>query len=167
MNAFFWSFIGVWKRWSNYIFNMKRGTLLYPNETSKECIQFLNNIKQYTVISYLFGEQSKLLTRGAGDDLRTVPKSSPAPFYYFIYMYITTNPLKMMSAYHTIKKLGHNIVLKEIQHFVDYIFSWTMNWMVTGALDRNDALTAHRSRAWNSSDPDHSACYFKNFLVIN
>jgi hypothetical protein len=32
-------------------------------------------------------------------------------------MHITTNPLKMiMSAYHTIKKLGHNIVLKEIQH---------------------------------------------------
>jgi hypothetical protein len=24
LNAFFWSFIGVWKRWSNYIFNMKR-----------------------------------------------------------------------------------------------------------------------------------------------
>jgi hypothetical protein len=51
MNAFFWSFIGVWKRWSNYIFNMKRtrfianvlrSTLSYPNETSKECIQFLN-----------------------------------------------------------------------------------------------------------------------------
>ena len=37
-------------------------------------------------------------------------------------MHITTNPLKMiMSAYHTIKKLGHNIVLKEIQHFVDYL----------------------------------------------
>jgi hypothetical protein len=32
------------------------------------------------------------------------------------YMHITTNPLKMiMSAYHNIKKLGHNIVLKEIQ----------------------------------------------------
>jgi hypothetical protein len=32
-------------------------------------------------------------------------------------MHITTNPLKMiMSAYHTIKRLGHNIVLKEIQH---------------------------------------------------
>ena len=32
-------------------------------------------------------------------------------------MHITTNPLKMiMSAYHTIKKLGHNIVLKDIQH---------------------------------------------------
>jgi hypothetical protein len=32
-------------------------------------------------------------------------------------MHITTNPLKMiMSAYHTIKKLGHNIVLKKIQH---------------------------------------------------
>jgi hypothetical protein len=32
-------------------------------------------------------------------------------------MNITTNPLKMIiSAYHTIKKLGHNIVLKEIQH---------------------------------------------------
>jgi hypothetical protein len=32
-------------------------------------------------------------------------------------MHITTNPLEMiMSAYHTIKKLGHNIVLKEIQH---------------------------------------------------
>jgi hypothetical protein len=32
-------------------------------------------------------------------------------------MHITTNPLKMiMLAYHTIKKLGHNIVLKEIQH---------------------------------------------------
>jgi len=29
----------------------------------------------------------------------------------------------IMSAYHTIKKLGHNIVLKEIQHFVDYLFS--------------------------------------------
>ena len=50
MNAFFWSFIGAWKRWSNYIFNMKcgiienvlRSTLSYPNETSKECIQFLN-----------------------------------------------------------------------------------------------------------------------------
>ena len=27
---------------------------------------------QYTVISCLFREQSKLLTRGAGDDLRTV-----------------------------------------------------------------------------------------------
>jgi hypothetical protein len=26
-----------------------------------------------------------------------------------------------MSAYHTIKKLGHNIVLKEIHHFVDYL----------------------------------------------
>jgi hypothetical protein len=34
-----------------------------------------------------------------------------------MYMHITTNPLKMtMSAYHTIKKLGHNIVLKEIRH---------------------------------------------------
>jgi hypothetical protein len=32
-------------------------------------------------------------------------------------MRITTNPPKMiMSAYHTIKKMGHNIVLKEIQH---------------------------------------------------
>jgi len=32
-------------------------------------------------------------------------------------MHIITNPLKMiMSAYHTIKQLGHNIVLKEIQH---------------------------------------------------
>jgi hypothetical protein len=32
-------------------------------------------------------------------------------------MHITTNPLKMiMSAYNTIKKLGHSIVLKEIQH---------------------------------------------------
>jgi hypothetical protein len=32
-------------------------------------------------------------------------------------MHITTHPLKMiMSAYHTITKLGHNIVLKEIQH---------------------------------------------------
>jgi hypothetical protein len=32
-------------------------------------------------------------------------------------MHITTNPLKMiMSAYHTITQLGHNIVLKEIQH---------------------------------------------------
>jgi hypothetical protein len=32
-------------------------------------------------------------------------------------MHITINPQKMiMSAYHTIKKLGHNIVLKEIQH---------------------------------------------------
>ena len=53
MNAFFWSFIGVWKRWSHYIFNMKRealprfienvlrSTLSYPNETSKEYIQFL------------------------------------------------------------------------------------------------------------------------------
>jgi hypothetical protein len=40
-------------------------------------------------------------------------------FYYLIYMYIhiTTNPLKMiMSAYHTIKKLRNSIVLKEIQH---------------------------------------------------
>ena len=45
-------------------------------------------------------------------------------FYYLIYMHITTNPLKMiMSAYHTINKLGHNIVLKEITAF-----------------DRNDAL---------------------------
>jgi hypothetical protein len=34
-------------------------------------------------------------------------------------MHITTNPLKMiMSAYHTIKKLGHTIVLKEIQHLI-------------------------------------------------
>jgi hypothetical protein len=33
-------------------------------------------------------------------------------------MHITTNPLEMiMSAYHdTIKKLKHNIILKEIQH---------------------------------------------------
>jgi hypothetical protein len=32
-------------------------------------------------------------------------------------MHITTNPPKMiMSAYHTINKLGHNIVLKEINH---------------------------------------------------
>ena len=32
-------------------------------------------------------------------------------------MHTTTNPLKtIMSAYHTIKKLGYNIVLKEIQH---------------------------------------------------
>jgi hypothetical protein len=46
----------------------------------------------------------------------------PELFYYLIYMHITTNPLKMiMSAYHTIKKLGHTIVLKEIQHFVDYL----------------------------------------------
>jgi hypothetical protein len=35
-------------------------------------------------------------------------------------MHITTNPLKMiMSAYHTIKKFGHNIVLKEIQHLTE------------------------------------------------
>ena len=55
MNAFFLSFIGVWKRWSNYIFNMKRGfienvlrsTLSYPNETSKECIQFLIDRLKY------------------------------------------------------------------------------------------------------------------------
>jgi len=33
-------------------------------------------------------------------------------------MHIATNPLKMiMSAYHTINKMGQNIVLKEIQHF--------------------------------------------------
>jgi hypothetical protein len=32
-------------------------------------------------------------------------------------MHITTNPLKIiMPGYHTITKLGHNIVLKEIQH---------------------------------------------------
>jgi hypothetical protein len=48
LNAFFWSFIGVWKRWPKYIFNealhvenVVRSTLSYPNETSKECIQFL------------------------------------------------------------------------------------------------------------------------------
>ena len=59
MNAFFWSFIGVWKRWSNYIFNMKRfienvlrSTLSYANETSKECIQFLNKRCQQTKISF-------------------------------------------------------------------------------------------------------------------
>jgi hypothetical protein len=44
-NAFFWSFIGVWKRWPKYIFNeaenVVRSTLSYSNETSKECIQFL------------------------------------------------------------------------------------------------------------------------------
>jgi hypothetical protein len=34
-----------------------------------------------------------------------------------MHIIITTNPLKMiMSAYYTIKKLGQNIVLKEIQH---------------------------------------------------
>ena len=48
-------------------------------------IKALLHLRQYTVISCLFREQSKLLTRGAGDDLRTgarpkarVPKSSPA-----------------------------------------------------------------------------------------
>ena len=56
MNAFFWNFIGLWKRWSNYIFNMKRfiknvlrSTLSYPNETSKEYIQFLNTTTKYTL----------------------------------------------------------------------------------------------------------------------
>jgi hypothetical protein len=33
---------------------------------------FPKTLKQYTIISCLFREQSKLLTRGAGDDLRTV-----------------------------------------------------------------------------------------------
>jgi hypothetical protein len=33
---------------------------------------FIAPIKLYTVISCLFREQSKLLTRAAGDDLRTV-----------------------------------------------------------------------------------------------
>ena len=48
-------------------------------------IKALLHLRHYTVISCLFREQSKLLTRGAGDDLRTgarpkatVPKSSPA-----------------------------------------------------------------------------------------
>jgi hypothetical protein len=36
-------------------------------------------VRQYTVISCQFREQSKLLTRGAGYDLRTVLKWSPAP----------------------------------------------------------------------------------------
>jgi hypothetical protein len=55
-------------------------------------------------------------------------------------MHITTNPLKMiMSAYHTIKKLGHNIVLKEIQHLTGILliiiyletylsFGFTIRW---------------------------------------
>jgi hypothetical protein len=43
-------------------------------------------------------------------------------FDYLIYMHITTNPQKMiMSAYHTIKKLGHNIVLKEINHLTGMV----------------------------------------------
>jgi hypothetical protein len=51
LNAFFWSFLGVWKRWPKYIFNenalalhvenVVRSTLSYLNEASKECIQFL------------------------------------------------------------------------------------------------------------------------------
>ena len=103
-------------------------------------------------------------------------------------MHITTNPLKMiMSAYHTIKKLGHNIVLKEIQHFVDYGKSKFFSkpyvckiltaplitfFVLYGSLFSNNSSmsssdtssnlsaissaqrTAHRSRAWNSSDPE-------------
>ena len=86
----------------------------------------------YTIISYLFREQSKLLTRGAGDDLRTEAEGRRQQFPSHlqhrgtIVLYIATNPLKMiMSAHHTIKKLGHDIVLKEIQHFFDYLFSLT------------------------------------------
>ena len=52
----------------------------------------------------------------------------PSDFQHLIYMHLTTNPLKMiMSAYHT----------------------W---WPLKSAWQ--EWCTAHRSRAWNSSDPE-------------
>ena len=76
MNAIFWSFLGVWKHWSKHIFNMKRdwkctsvsafipqrtrfienvigSTLSYPNETSKECIHFLNEVLHFLHVDIL------------------------------------------------------------------------------------------------------------------
>ena len=81
MNAFFWSFIGVWKCWSNYIFNMKhssfienvlRSTLSYPNETSKECIQFLNER------SILNKAYKQCLSRICEGDVRDINIMSPS-----------------------------------------------------------------------------------------
>ena len=57
-------------------------------------------------------------------------------------MHITTNLLKMiMSAYHTIKKLVHNIVLKEIQHFVDYLSAISSSQRTEWSLVRLTGMT--------------------------
>jgi hypothetical protein len=60
-------------------------------------------------------------------------------------MHITTNPLKMiMSAYHTIKKMGHNIVLKEIQHLTGMMHCASFSGMeqfVSGSRETVNCLT--------------------------
>jgi hypothetical protein len=66
LNAFFWSFIGVWKRWLNYIFNSASLKMYFgqrfhtPNETSKECIQFLIEHTIVHLLFYLFLSQSQI-----------------------------------------------------------------------------------------------------------
>jgi hypothetical protein len=40
-----------------FIENVLRSTLSYPNETSKECIQFLNNIKKKKIANTLEGSE--------------------------------------------------------------------------------------------------------------
>jgi hypothetical protein len=86
-----------------------------------------------------------------------VISSTEGLFYYLIYMHITTNPLKMiMSAYHTIKKLGHNIVLKEIQHLTGMTHCASFS-----------GTEQFGSGSRGTSQLFHSAGYFKNFLVIS
>jgi hypothetical protein len=46
-----------------------------------------------------------------------------------------------MSAYHTIKKLGHTIVLKEIQHFVDYLSAISSAQRIEWSLVRLTGMT--------------------------
>jgi hypothetical protein len=91
-------------------------------------------VRQYTVISCQFREQSKLLTEMLDMTWELLPEAVgrrqqfPSDLQHLIYMHLTTNPLKMiMSAYHT-------------------WWPWKSAWQ--------EWCTAHRSRAWNSSDPE-------------
>jgi hypothetical protein len=62
------------------------------------------------------------LSLGAGDDFGLGLGQQFSSHLQHLGSIVLTVP--WTAAYHTIKKLGHNIVLKEIQHFVDYLFSF-------------------------------------------
>ena len=102
-------------------------------------------IYQGTTIQMLFHKTLKWKGMNTGTQSSPAPRDNSFDFpeqtwnHCFIILYTsttTTNPLKMiMSACHTIKKVGTTLFWKK--------YSIWQEWR-----------TAHRSRAWNSSDPE-------------
>jgi hypothetical protein len=135
LNAFFWSFIGVWKRWSNYIFNMKRealprfienvlrstlprfienvlrSTLSYPNETSKEYIQFLilwHSSPLHLIYFLVFH----------------FPQKIPRPFFYNECPQRKTLSDGWINSLFFILFITYTVVIHMMYNRVLYIWSW-------------------------------------------